>query len=122
LKLWVLKVAAAEAKAAAAAGSAALEPAGLPETCVAGALAPGDASPSVLQPATARATVAIMPRPSPANRGVRMSVLPLRRSSGDDGRGELCPIRSTGKRTPGGEGANACQSLVRDVRRCVGGR
>jgi hypothetical protein len=70
----VPRAAVAEASADAAAGSAALEAA--EELGVAAeAVAPG-VPPSVLQPATATATVAIIPRPSPVSRRVRMSVPP----------------------------------------------
>src|SRR3954451_6784562 len=58
---------------AAAAGSAEVVALGAAPAALLGVLVPAVLS---LQPATARATVAIVARPSPASRGVRMSVLP----------------------------------------------
>src|SRR4051794_30501041 len=75
LKLVLPSMAAADDSAAAAAGSAAPELAvatGVPDAVPVG---PGVAASSV-QPATARAVAASSPRPMPASRGVRMSVLP----------------------------------------------
>src|SRR5689334_910424 len=106
LKLVVPRAAAACPRVAAAAGSAlpALADAlGVPE---AGAPAPGVPSLSAVQPVIAKATAAIDARPSPASRGVRMSVLscPAARPGVTNGRGVDCPMGPERKRTPGRAG------------------